>query len=235
MSRKLLAGLAIGVMMLGSVPAQADLIGTLTYMQPTGIVGPNDSVPVWMKYTLGEGSDQLTTDSNAGITSHSFLNGLDLYGGSLTVGINGFPNPPYDFVWGPGPGPTQDWDSFWNQFDNLSLINPGDSFTYASTTFFPSAGPVPAGLYTAAIGEFDVWGPDTHQRTDSDGNLVYDDSGNPVMDQTLHTIASADNAFSRTVVGAPTPEPSTYALMGLGGLIVALRLKKSRLLSAFSV
>ena len=36
------------------------------------------------------------------------------------------------------------------------------------------------------------------------------------------------------VSGSPAPEPGTYVLMGIGGLLVAFKMKKSRLLSAFS-
>ena len=78
-------------------------------------------------------------------------------------------------------------------------------------------GPVPAGIYSAQVGELSVWGPDTYQQTDANGNPVFDGDGNPVMQNYLHTIAGADNTFSRTVVGAPVPEPSTMLILG-GGL-----------------
>ena len=46
------AVLVFSALFLIPVPAKADLIGTLSYTQPTGIVGPNDSVTVWLQFTL---------------------------------------------------------------------------------------------------------------------------------------------------------------------------------------
>jgi hypothetical protein len=206
--------LALTALFLIPGQARAELIGTLTYVQPTGTVGPNDSVTVWLKFSLDANSDPLTTGTNANITSHSFLNGLDLYGGGLTTGISGFPNPPYSYVWGPGPGPIQDWDSFWSQFNNLDL-KPGDTFTYADATYIPNGGPVPAGTYTSTFDGFEVWGPDQYQQTDSDGNPLFDDTGAPVMADYLHEIATT-RGFSRTVEGSTVPEPTSLLLIGSG-------------------
>jgi hypothetical protein len=198
-----LAVLAISVFFLVPEPARADLTGTLSYIQPTGTVGPNDSVTVWLQFMLDPSSDPLYTDNSGTITSNSVLDGINLNGGSMTVGINGFPNPPYAFVWGPGPIPNQDWDSFWNQFRNLHLDG-GDSFAFATATYFPLAGPVPAGTYTSTIDELAVWGPDTYVNEDGNTQAI------------LHDIAST-GGFSRTVV----PVPSAILLLGSGILGLA--------------
>ena len=230
------AVLALSALFLMPGLSQAELISTLTYTEPTGIIGPNDSVTVWLKFELATDSDPFSTDDAGHITSHSILNTydnptLDLFGGSITNSINGFPNPPYDFVWGPGPlpapGDDQDWAPFWNQFHNLDL-EAGESFTYASTTFFPAGGsPVPDGTYTASFYSLAVWGPDYHQRTDADGNPVLDDQGNPIMDISLHDIAVASNTFSRTVESS-VPVPATMLLLGPGlACLMGLRRKFS--------
>ncbi len=45
--------------------SQAALIGQLTFVDPTGTVGPNDSIDVWVRLTLDPTSDPLIFDTSA--------------------------------------------------------------------------------------------------------------------------------------------------------------------------
>jgi len=45
--------------------AAAAYTGTLTFIEPTGTVGPTDEIPVWLRFTLDETSDPLVLTVDA--------------------------------------------------------------------------------------------------------------------------------------------------------------------------
>ncbi|MDB5424633.1 MAG: hypothetical protein JWQ29_2049, partial [Phenylobacterium sp.] len=132
--------------------AQAALIATLSFDDPTGIVLPNDAVPVWLTLTLGADSDALKTDASGQVTSGLTDQDIIDAGGDPTIQTRWIVNhafecsgtftavcadpPPYSFDFASGPGT-------FNGATNLDLA-PGSSTHFLFGTFNP-AGPVPAG------------------------------------------------------------------------------------------
>jgi hypothetical protein len=74
-----------------------------------------------------------------------------------------------------------------------------------------------------------------------DGNLQYLGYQASAGEHFTGFIIAADNGWgyapeiTNVTVATSVPEPGTYALMGIGGLLAAIRLRKSRLWPAFAV
>ena len=199
MRKSLLMKLLVISALVTATGARADLIGTLTHVQPTGNVGPVESFGDLLQFTLGAGSDPVMTNQFGVITSDTFFDGINLNGGTFSTSVSsqltfgGLPSSSYSLSFGPSG------TNFFAQFGNLNLAVAGASFQFVASYWTP-VGMAPAGAYTIGTATFLVFGPDT----DSVGNAV------------SHQIAAApDSGFSRTVVAA-VPEPSTYALFLLG-------------------
>ncbi len=135
--------------------AQAAVIATLTFDQPTGVVSPTDPVPVFVTLTLSADSDALVTDSTGQVTSgltdqdiidagydptlmtRRIVNNAFECGGTFSTTC--IDPPPYgiDFNYGA--------QSFIGAA-NLNL-QAGSSTQFLFGTFMP-AGAAPAGTYT---------------------------------------------------------------------------------------
>jgi len=185
--------------------------GTLRYVQPTGVVGPNDDIEVWMEVTLDPASPALILDSSlpgfgvdpsdipAGWTSLTGANTSTGFvcGGNFTADCT--EGPPYDFIFN-SVGP----DTMY--LTDVTLL-PGEARQYLFGIFKPSNGAVPAGNYFFA-------GADLRLRLFGIGSEL-DDAGEPlpVTDRYIIATTSGSATFGRTVV----PAPGT-----LGPLIAAL-------------
>jgi hypothetical protein len=209
--------------------ASASVIGSLTFTDSAGnpdtggVVGPGDVIPIWLTFTLGAGSDPLTTDPVTSVVTSPTpaLGDIDLFSGNPdTVDVNNdhlafyvneaagcagtFCPSPYTFNF------NFDAPSFVTPA-GLNLQNPGDHYTWELGTLTPNGGSAPAGTYdyTYASIAFYV----------SDLDVIDPDSGFPV---TIGSVPIADTSNSapleRTVVD-PTPEPGTWMLM-LTGLVL---------------
>ena len=211
--------------------AQAAVIATLTFDQPTGIVSPTDPVPVYVILTLSADSDALTTDASGQVTSglsdqditdagydpalmtRRIVNNAFECGGTFNAVCTD--PPPYSF----------DFNFAAPSFvgaANLDL-QPGSSTQFLFGTFNP-AGSAPAGLYTFynAIFEFEFYDPN-----------ITDPNVHPQSITIANTCSFQDDAcaFTREVVGGATvPEPMTWAmlLLGFGGIGAMLRSDRRR-------
>jgi len=208
---------AVSAATIGGIPVEA----TLTFTNPTGTVGPTDSIPVEITASLALDSAAITTDGSGhvlGLTtadiepyltslfganldsvnlatdtlSSSFGEGFFFNETFTNFGVNG---PPYDLL----------------GYDSAPLFpanfEAGDSVTALFGTFVPTGGTAPAGTYTLPNVAVNI--------------LVTDDSltGDPFI--ALITVASTSDepSFTRTVVNS-TPEPGTWVLMLTGLALV---------------
>lgn len=224
---------AAGALASLAAPADAALIGGISFTTPSGIVGPTDAIDIYVTMTLDPASDALTTDAFHNITSgvsdsdwaaagidpaeigFTYLNVFFQCGGNFSVGC--LTGPPYDFDFAPiSLDPTN--------FD----LQPGGSHTFLFGTFTPTGGdPVAPGTYTwFNMGVF-------AGALDANGD-PFIDVGDPLDPDDDREISitlfetcpgfgdSRTCGFSRTVVGvaAPVPEPASWAMM-IGGFALA--------------
>jgi hypothetical protein len=234
--RKILLGVALLIFIV--VPQAFPMpIATLKFRDPTGIVGPTDTIPVWMTLTLEPNTGPLQTDAFGNVTDTvldlatiqiynpgytldtwtSYINVAFGCSGSFTTGCSG---GPYDFQFAyNGPGnplamtvPT-----------NLDVPE-GGSVNYLFGTFSPTGGgPVPPGNYQFFYSEVLI------SVNDYSDAWINDSTNNP---SGLTSVASWINLantpwnggsaaqgteFDRTVVGSATvPEPTSLILLGTG-------------------
>ncbi len=236
--RFVLSGLAATILLGTAGTASAGIIASLTFNDPTGIIGPNDSVPVWLTLTLGANSDPVVTDAFSVVTSP-----VPDWTANIWPGLPGIPdllNDHFQIIVNEGYGCGQTFVvagctsgtpyNFNFNFDppafvapaNLNL-NPGDSYTWLFGTFAPSAGPVPAGTYSFPYASVDFYVSDLDMLV-LNGQL--DPNGYPQQIASVHLADTGVGApFERTVV----PEPTTwvFAISGLAMTAVgALRRKR---------
>lgn len=112
------------VLGLFSVPSFAVPILHFTFDQPTGVVGPTDSIVVNATLTNDATSREAVTTPTA-----------------ATISTGGF-FPSYNFTWGPSGS-----NDLFTQFVGLNLL-PGQSFHFVLGTFAPSGGSVSDGTYS---------------------------------------------------------------------------------------
>ncbi len=221
---KLFGIIALAAGMLQS--ANAAVIGSLTYIDPTGTVSADESIDVWVRLSLDASSDPLTYDP-----FDSFPNGVNF--DDLPIdGVNEFgdlvPFEAYDFISqfisrscndtftvgcsSPGSqyGYSVPGTNEWFQFSGT--INPGESLDILLYTLDPVGGSAAPGFYelfNAGLGLF-VEGEDEF------GNILSED-----VYAFFTNCPDANCTFSRTVTAVPVPAAVWLfgtALFGLAGL-----------------
>ena len=202
--------------------APAGVIATLTFDSPTGIVGPNDAIPIFLTLTLDAKSDPLKTDATGALDPRSLLTDAAILaaGGDpadvtrtlinvgaecgASFGCNA--GPPYDLNFGSMfIGPL-----------NLDLL-PGSVTPFLFGTFTPTGGTAAPGTYTFFNAELGF------QFSDSANKFFFTPFAQTCPGQNL------DCAFTRTVVGGTTvPEPTSLALLGIGAVGLGFTRRKRR-------
>lgn len=232
MRKAALAAVALLGLLAGA--ANASVIASLTFTEPTGTVGPTDSIDVWVTLSLFASSDPLTYDATS-----DFPNGFDEED-MPALGFNDLtseqePFASYDYIGkyigrgcndtftvscsSPGSeyvyGNPMVLDSEFLDWDGT--VNPGESIDFLLWTLSPADGTASAGtyeLYDAYIG-FTVYG------VNANGDPLYADLlefGTDCQD--------ANCTFSRTVEAPVVPVPAAAWLLGSGlGLLGWFRRK----------
>jgi hypothetical protein len=240
-----------------TTPAWATLpTGTLQYITPTGTVGATEVVDVWVRFTLDAGSAPLnfSTDAQTGLLTGfdaadlpkqgsyydavlgqyvtadfvqytgAGLNTVFYCTDTFTSGCNGnTANYSFSFFTTSQPGMPS------INFVNSINLAPGQSTDYVFGQFTPAAGGAAPGNYRLYNTGLFLY----FTGVDADGHsLYYSDWGqggavNTLLGQTCPS-SSDSCAFIRTVTAVP--EPSTYGLMALGllGVAVAARRRSPR-------
>lgn len=225
---------------------QAAAIGTLTFTEPTGTIGPLDSADVNVMFTLDAGSVPLTV-VNSEVTSGYTLSdvqdnefsdamsnpGVDLARDRLSASVNeafycqnissGTPftssciqGPPYDFAFADARK-----GGVTDVLGTGVALNPGDSATFFFGTFAPAGGnSVAPGTYTfdGAAVFINVF-----------DETVLDSNGQPLALAFIPIARTSDSGsvFTRTVV-SQTPEPAAFAMLlsGMGALALFARRRR---------
>ena len=224
-------------------PAFAALpFGTLSFVERTGTVTADQTIPIMMRLTLDADSPAFNFSSNpltgfdpediptegqfynpdtqqyeprpfAEVTG-AYLNTYYACQGDFTNVCSPSVNYSFEFNSSSSPGHPSI-----NGLDSFTL-NPGESFEYTFGYFVPAAGGATPGVYrwngTAVTINF--------RGLDADGNFL-----STFGTSEISTGFSLDPsfAFERTVTAIP--EPGTWALMGLGLFGIAAAARRRRL------
>lgn len=212
--------------------AKAAVLSSVTFTTPTGTVGPNDTIPLWMTLSLAQGSDPLTFDSSSptgnlptsllpttGVlnsdytTSATFASYQDAYltegegcGGSLNASSCSSTSPYTEVI---PPGGTSNW------FNTSTLdMTAGQSRSFNVVDFAPQTGPAAPGTYTLTYADLEI----AVDGLDANGAKM----------SAFVSLGGASN-FSRTVTAVPVPDSIWLFSTGLAGLVgLARRLKGHR-------
>ena len=232
----LLAG--AGLLLATQASAQVDWSNlSLTFTQPTGTVGPNDSIDVWLRFANNDPTEPFTVDNtlpfgglnpaNLPVTGQ-YASDPNTYGDFfeytsfyLTTGFgcsgsftsSCLDGPPYNFSFAPV-----------NPFDPLPFtLAAGQHLDYLFGTFTPSAGPVAAGDYYfyRSVVWLNVYGKDA-----AGADLYTVVFPTQTCNGDSLAACQGQSYFTRTVTGVP--EPGTYAMMGLGLALVGWQLRRRR-------
>jgi hypothetical protein len=229
-----LSALAVAFMGIPALaaPTVSDL--SLTFAQPSGVVGATDNIPVELRLTNNSSETFVLDNSlmNAGLdsswlptsgtatdgTSADFASYTSIsfglaFGCSGTFTTSCISGPPYNFNFASGV-----------ELAAPLSIAPGGHLDYLLGTFVPFGGSVAPGTYSFYRGVLDSW----VYGLDASGNTI---SALEFPLQTCNGDSAAQCSsveyFTRTVSGVPEPESYALMLAGLGALALTRRHRTS--------
>lgn len=226
------------LMLVAAFPAtsQAQITGSLIFTEPHAWVTDTENIEVRLRLTLDEDSssfDVSDTDFWLDYINNNSIPGYDSnfvaidwsyisswYGCSGSFSAVCTDGPPYKFEFN-----TSGTD---DDLHSLVSLAPGESIDYLFGTFIPSNGAVAPGtyyFYNAGV-DFVINGY-TQEALDNGTN------SEEIRITLFQTAcgwgeAGCNAAFSRTVIAAAVPEPSSYALMGLGLGVLAYSARRRK-------
>jgi hypothetical protein len=201
--------------------AQAAVLASLTFIQPTGVASTTDVIPMWVRLSLAPGSDSVSLTApydSAYIDWYCEDGGFsDCSPGGSSPGEPGEQAQPSPYVVNGYFGQ----DSWFEVTQRPGFVmNAGDSIDLHLVDLVPRSGSVPAGFY----------------QQQNVGLSLYpspqpEDAGSPWLEPLLEVRTSCESSpsactFSRNVIAA-VPEVGTFWLSALGGIgllgLVAMR------------
>ena len=187
--------------------AQAEVLASLTFIQPTGVAATTDVIPMWVRLTLAANSDSVSLSTT---TDSAYVDWYCESGGFSDCSLDG-PDAqaqPSPYVVNAHFGK----DSWFELTQRPAFVlNAGDSVDLHIVDLIPRSGSVPAGFY-----QHQEVGLSLYAAPQPENETVFPPE--PLF-EVRTSCQSSPNAciFSRTVTAA-VPEAGTFWLGAMGGI-----------------
>jgi len=234
---------ALSLLIASCITAPTAQALSLSFLEPNGTVGPNDTIPIIVRITNNTG-EAFNFDGNDPLNSYGIpgiqvpTEGIDDFGNEMS--FDGDPTATFNFTFtcsgsftagGTPPGPCSPGDEYEFDFStdqapffaDTFTLQDGANFDFQFGEFIPLAGGAAPGTYDFfRVSLFlDLFG------------FTIDDMGNFIQLNNFidlgETCTSGDTtcAFSRTVAISPVPLPAAawFFLTAVGGLFGARRFR----------
>lgn len=200
---------------LASVASQAEVIGTLAYVQKEGAAAASDVIDLWVRLTLSAKSEALAWGAPAGSTQLSYSSSATWYCGSSFGGCGEQDAYQADMASGAGS-----WAEF-IRTDGFSL-QPGQSRDFLLYNLTPTQGEAASGVYLQKQVGLGL----ERSYVDTSGTLRFQNLLSVTTPQCQ--TGQFGCGFTRTVTAVPEPSAVWLGLVGAFALTVATRARRPR-------